>query len=56
MHDSKQHGLNDCMDFIQQKKPALVMCLDASSNDYKYHQILKENNIDVLVLDHHLAD
>ena len=25
------------------------------SNDYEYHKLLQEKNIDVLVLDHHLA-
>ena len=56
MHDSKQHGLSDCIDFVLDKNPALVICPDSSSNDYEYHKILKDKNIDVLVLDHHLAD
>ena len=56
MHDSKQHGLSDCFDSIIDKNPSLVICPDSSSNDYKYHKLLKEKNINVLVLDHHLAE
>ena len=55
MHDSKQHGLSDCMDFIYNKNPKLVICPDSSSNDYKYHCDLYNNKITVLILDHHLA-
>ena len=56
MHDSKQHGLSDCFDSIIDKNPSLVICPDSSSNDYEYHKLLKEKGIDVLVLDHHLAE
>ena len=56
MHDSKQHGLSDCIDFIIAKNPSLVICPDSSSNDYDYHKILADKNIQVLVLDHHLAE
>ena len=56
MHDGKQHGLSDCIDFIIDKNPGLVICPDSSSNDYDYHKILAGKDIQVLVLDHHLAD
>ena len=56
MHDSKQHGLSDCIDFVFSRNPALVICPDSSSNDYEYHKQLNENGIKVLVLDHHLAE
>ena len=56
MHDSKQHGLSDCIDFILERQYKLILCPDSSSNDYDKHQLLAENNIDVIVLDHHLAD
>ena len=56
MHDSKQHGLSDCIDFILERQYELILCPDSSSNDYDKHQLLAENNIDVIVLDHHLAD
>lgn len=56
MHDSKQHGLSDCINTILTQHPALVICPDASSNDYKEHELLDINDIFVLILDHHLAD
>ena len=56
MHDSKQHGLSDCIDFILEKQYELILCPDSSSNDYDKHKLLTEKNIDVIVLDHHLAD
>ena len=55
MHDSKQHGLSDCINKISNYY-SLVICPDSSSNDYKYHQDLFHKGIGVLVLDHHLAD
>ena len=54
IHSGKQHGLSDCIDKALKYK--FVICPDSSSNDYEYHKILKDNNIDVLVLDHHEAD
>lgn len=56
MHEGKQHGLNDCMDYILQNDYFLIICPDSSSNDYKEHETLKNKNIDVIILDHHLAD
>ena len=56
VHEDKQHGLEDVMDYINQKDFKLVICPDASSNDYEYHKQLKTKGIDVIVLDHHLAD
>ncbi len=56
VHADKQHGLEDVMDYINQKNFKLVICPDASSNDYDYHKELKDKGIDVIVLDHHLAD
>ena len=56
VHEDKQHGLADVMDYINQKDFKLVIAPDAGSNDYDYHKELSERGIDVLVLDHHLAD
>ena len=56
MHDGKQHGLNDCINFILQENYSLILCPDSSSNDYNEHKLLTEKDIDVVVLDHHLAD
>lgn len=30
MHDSKQHGLSDCIDFVLARNPMLVICPDSS--------------------------
>ena len=57
IHDSKQHGLSDCIDWVLSiSNVGLVICPDSSSNDYAQHRDLKEHNINVLVLDHHDAD
>ena len=55
LHDSKQHGLSDCMEYIALKRPDLVILPDASSSDYPYHKILFDNGINILVIDHHEA-
>ena len=56
-HDSKQHGLSDCIDWITSARDvSLVICPDSSSNDYDEHKKLKDLGIDVIVLDHHDAD
>lgn len=57
VHDSKQHGLSDTLPWLSnQDNLGLVICPDASSNDYEYHKQLQDNGIKVLVLDHHDAD
>ena len=57
VHDSKQHGLSDTLPWLSnQDNLGLVVCPDASSNDYEYHKQLQDNGIKVLVLDHHDAD
>lgn len=55
-HQGKQHGLEDCIDKILEEKYKLILVPDAGSNDLEQHKILKENNIDIIVLDHHEAD
>lgn len=56
LHSEKQHGLEDCCDEIISKGYKLVLIPDAGSNDYEYHKRLKDNDINVVCLDHHLAD
>lgn len=51
IHEGKQHGLNDCYEKIIQNKYSLVFEPDAGSNDEKYHKILSDNNIKIVVLD-----
>ena len=55
IHQGKQHGLSD-FPFDDMDKYDLVICPDSSSNDYEYHQKLREKNIQVIVLDHHEAE
>ena len=56
IHEGKQHGLSDCIDIFLEKDYDLIICPDSSSNDYEYHERLKENNTKILVLDHHLVN
>lgn len=58
LHEGKQHGLQDHIDTIIDKGDNydLIILPDSSSNDYKYHEQLKDIRIPALVLDHHLTD
>ena len=57
VHDSKQHGLSDCINWvIETDNLGLVICPDSSSNDYDEHKRLKDLDINTIVLDHHDAD
>ena len=53
-HSGKQHGIN--IDLIPKNNIKLVIAPDSSSNNYEVHKILKEQGIDVLVIDHHDAE
>lgn len=53
MHNGKTHGI--ITDTIP-KDVKLVIAPDSSSNQYEEHKKLKEQGIDVLVLDHHQAE
>ena len=64
VHDGKQHGLNDHIDWIlrvtsdplDNRNYSLVIIPDAGSNDTEECKKLSENNIKTIVLDHHLCD
>lgn len=57
VHEGKQHGLSDVMDYIEQKKCfGLIICPDSASNDYEQHLELLNQGIKTLVLDHHEAE
>ena len=64
VHDGKQHGLNDHIDWIlkvisdplDSRNYSLVILPDAGSNDTEECKKLSENNIKTIVLDHHLCD
>lgn len=56
LHNGKQHGLEDCIDnLIGLEDIGLIICPDSSSNDFEYHEQLKDT-CPVLVLDHHEAE
>lgn len=56
LHEGKQHGLNDQIDFLLQKDYSLVLIPDAGSNDVEECKILNKNNIPIIILDHHICD
>ena len=58
LHEGKQHGLQDHIDRLMEegRHYGLIICPDSSSNDYEYHERLKEIGTSVLVLDHHITD
>lgn len=56
MHTGKTHGLSDVIDYINEHNFSLVILPDSSSNDYMYHQYLKNKGIDIVILDHHEAE
>ena len=56
VHEGKQHGLNDSMEYIDLHNFKLILVPDAGSNDYEAHAILKQKEISTIILDHHLAD
>ena len=55
-HQGKQHGLEDCCDYILSNNFALVIAPDSASNDYTQHKLLKEKGITTVILDHHEAE
>ena len=56
LHSGKQHGLNDHIDNLLNANYSLVLIPDAGSNDVEECQKLKEQNINVIILDHHICD
>ena len=56
IHSGKQHGLSDVDVEWAAAHYALILCPDASSNDYEYHLAFIDKGVDIIVLDHHEAD
>ena len=56
LHDEKQHGLNDCVDFMLEKGFKLILIPDAGSNDIEECKLLHDNGVDIVILDHHLIE
>ena len=52
-HSGKIHGIKP---ELIPENVSLVIAPDSSSNDYQEHEELANRGIDVLVIDHHLAD
>lgn len=55
-HCGKEHGLSDVFDKILDRWPKTVTVPDGGTNDVKYMKALNDADINVLVLDHHLAN
>jgi single-stranded-DNA-specific exonuclease len=54
IHRKKEHGINEyIINECLNNKIDLLICPDGASNDYEEHKILKENGINIIVLDHH---
>ncbi len=55
IHEHKQHGLHDViLNIIDDKQQYdLVICPDSASYDVDEHQLLNENGVDCLIIDHH---
>ena len=58
LHEGKQHGLQDHIKALTENGESygLIILPDSSSNDYVYHEKLKDLGTSVLVLDHHITD
>ena len=58
LHEHKEHGLEDHIKHILEDdiKYDLVILPDSSSNDYEYHELLREQGTRCLILDHHEID
>lgn len=56
VHEGKQHGLNDCIEYLLSKHFDLVICPDSASNDCDECKKLQEQGTKVLILDHHDFD
>ena len=54
IHTGKQHGISD--DIVIPENTNLLIVTDASSNDYKQHKELREQGVDIIIIDHHEAD
>lgn len=52
-HATKAHGINIS---LIPENTTLVIAPDSSSNEFDIHKKLKEQGIDVIVLDHHQAE
>ena len=54
LHTGKQHGISK--DIIIPENTKLLFIPDSGTNDIEQCKILKNQNIDIIILDHHIAD
>lgn len=52
-HTGKQHGLDDVLDEILNSNISFLFVPDAGTNNINECKILKENGVQIIVLDHH---
>ena len=55
-NEGKRHGLNEDIISRVPKDTNLMIAPDSSSSDIKWHKVLDEMGIDLLILDHHEID
>lgn len=53
LHESKQHGLEDAMEWLYDIDPGLIIIPDAGSNDVEQLKELYEDGHEIIILDHH---
>ena len=55
LHDHKQHGLQDHVDWLLETDLVydLIILPDSSTNDYEYHEMIGKRGTKFLILDHH---
>lgn len=54
MNSRKLHGLNQhVVDWVEDEQIDVLFVVDAGTNDIKWHQILSDLGIKVIILDHH---
>lgn len=57
INQGKIHGITqDVLDCVYNNKCSLLIVPDAGSSDYEQHKQLQDNNIDILILEHHESE
>ena len=54
-HTGKQHGLCDVRESFPENI-SLIICPDSASNDYEEHKYWNDQQVSIIILDHHEAD
>lgn len=53
-HSGKEHGLVDMRNLVPEDTQ-LIICPDSASNDYEEHEYWFNQDVDIIILDHHEA-